>query len=419
MAERTHRLGGHMEVLYECCAGLDVHKDEVVASVRVGSGRDVRREQQRFGTTTTALMGLADWLSGFSCTHVVMEATGVYWRPIWHVLEGHFELLLANAREVRNLPGRKTDMNDATWLADLLAHGLVRSSFVPPEPVQQLRDLTRTRKQLSREVAQHTLRIQKLLEDANVKLSSVLTDTLGKSGRAILEAIVNGQTDPQQLARLANSRVKANVSELAEALRGRVTQHHRFMLKLQLEQITGAEAAIAQLDQRIEAHLAPLRQAVTQLTTIPGISRVTAATLMAEIGPDMTRFATAANLVSWAGLCPRSDESAGKRRNTRTRDGNAWLKPVLVQAAWAASRKKDSYLKAQFHRIKTRRGAKKAAVAVASSLLTIAFHILRDGTAYQDLGPQHFDQRNVTRTTQRLLKRLTDLGVQVEVKSAA
>lgn len=408
-----------MDILCERCAGLDVHKDEVVVCLRLGRGRDVRREHRRFATTTKALMELSDWLSEHGCTHVVMEATGVYWRPIWHILEGGFELVLANARDVRNVPGRKTDINDATWLADLLAHGLVRNSFVPPTPIQELRDLTRTRKQLTREVVQHTLRIQKVLEDANVKLSSVLSDTMGVSGRRILDAMVQGETDPRVLSALVDVRVKASRQEMTEALRGKVTQHHRFMLKLHLDQIDALTMAITQLDQRIDAQVAPFHVAVKQLTSIPGISRTAAHVILAEIGPDMSRFPTAAHLVSWAGLCPRMDESAGKRRNTRVRDGNVWLKTLLVQTAWCAMRKKDSYLRAQFLRIKSRRGPKKAAVAVAATLLTIIFYQLSRGTFYEDLGATYFDQRAKKRLASRLLKRLADLGVEVEAKQVA
>ena len=407
-----------MEILYERCAGLDVHKDSVVVCMRMGSGTSTRREHERFGTTTKALMALSDWLTERGCTHVVMESTGVYWKPVWHVLDGAFELTLANAMHVRNVPGRKTDMNDATWLADLLAHGLVRGSFVPDAPVQQLRDLTRTRKQLTREIAQHTQRIQKTLEDGNVKLTSVLTDTLGKSGRRILEAIAGGETDALTLAALAHKQVKASAELIAEALEGRVTEHHRFLLRLHLQQIGALEAAVAQLEARIGEQCAPFQDAVVRLTSIPGISLTAAHVLLAEVGHDMSRFPSSAHLVSWAGLCPRSDESAGKRRSTRIRDGNGWLKALLVQSAWAASRKKDSYLRAQFHRLKARRGAKKAVVAVAASLLSIAFHLLRDGTLYKDLGPGHFDQRDRQRVTKRLLRRLADLGVEVEVKAA-
>ena len=408
-----------MELLYERCAGLDVHKDSVVAAVRIGSGASVRREQKRFGTTTRELLEMSEWLSSHGCTHVVMESTGIYWRPVWHVLDGDFDLTLANARHVRNVPGRKTDINDATWLSDLLAHGLVRGSFVPEPAVQELRDLTRTRKQLGREIVQHTQRVQKTLEDANVKLSSVLSDMLGQSGRRILDAIVKGETDPTRLASLATSRVKATPEQLADALRGKITDHHRFLLKLHLDQIDALDALVARLDERIDRHVSPFRQAVKHLTTIPGISSTAAHVILAEIGPDMSRFPSSGHVVSWAGLCPRSDESAGKHRSTRIREGNASLKTILVQCAWAAARTKNSYLRAQFHRIKTRRGAKKAAVAVAASLLTIAYHMLRDGTAYTDLGPKYFDERDKQRVTKRLLRRLADLGVDVEVKRAA
>jgi len=333
-----------MEVLYEKCAGLDVHKDEIVACIRLGWGRDVRRELRRFGATTSLLLELSQWLTEQGCTHVVMEATGVYWRPVWHVLDGNFELVLANARDVRNLPGRKSDMNDATWLADLLAHGLVRSSFVPPAPIQELRDLTRTRKQITREVVQHTLRIQKVLEDMNVKLSSVISNTIGVTGRRIIKSIIGGTDDPNTLAGLADRRIKADRQDLVEALRGKTTDHHRFMLALHLTQIDALQAAIAGLDARIESQVRPFQSAVERLQTIPGISSTAAHVILAEIGTEMKQFPSAAHLVSWAGLCPRMDESAGKRRSTRSRDGNPWLKTLLVQTAWCAMRKKDSYL---------------------------------------------------------------------------
>jgi transposase len=407
-----------MEVVHECCAGLDVHKDEVVACARVGSGSRVRREHGRFGTTTSGLMKLSAWLSEHGCTHVVMEATGVYWKPVWHVLEGSFELTLANARDVKNMPGRKSDTNDATWLADLHAHGLVRGGFVPPKASQEMRDLTRTRKQLTREIVRHTQRIQKTLEDANVKLSSVLSNTLGDSGRRILAALIDGETDPVKLAALASSRVKAKREDIIEALRGRVSEHHRFMLRLHLDQIAALEKSIERIDRRIEEMVRPFQAQVDLLTAIPGISLVAAYVILAEIGVDMSRFPSAAHLVSWAGLCPRMDESAGKRRSTRVREGNSWLKTLLVQIAWCAARTKNSYLRAQFHRIKSRRGPKKAAVAVAASILTIAYHVLRDGTVYQDLGATYFDERDKTRVTTRLLRRLSELGVDVEVRGS-
>jgi transposase len=337
----------------------------------------------------------------------------VYWKPVWHVLENEFELVLANAAHIKNVPGRKSDVNDAMWIADLLAHGLIRSSFVPPQAIQQLRDLTRTRKQLVREVSQHSLRIQKVLEDANLKLGSVLSDVLGKSGRAMLDAIVAGQTDPEQLAALAQGTARHKTAELREALRGRITEHHRTMLKLHLQVVDALERTLAELDTAVGKALAPIRQRARLLTTMPGVSDLTASVVVAEIGVDMTRFASAGHLISWAGLCPRSDESAGKRRSTRVRKSGTWIKTTLVTAAWAAVRVKTSYLRAQFLRIKARRGAKKAILAVAASMLTAAFHMLRDGTEYNDLGSDHFDRHDKSKTIRRLLKRLQDLGCDV------
>jgi transposase len=401
-----------MQVLYPRCAGLDVHKDTIVACVRCVSP-PMHQEVRSFGSTTTELLALADWLAEHGCTHVAMEATGVYWKPVWHVLEDEFELVLANAAHIRNVPGRKSDVNDAMWIADLLAHGLIRSSFVPPQQIQQLRDLTRTRKQLVREVSQHSLRIQKVLEDANLKLGSVLSDVLGKSGRAMLDAIVAGQTDPAQLAALAQGTARNKSAELREALRGRITEHHRTMLKLHLQLVDALERTLAELDSAVGKALAPIRQRARLLTTMPGVSDLTASVLVAEIGVDMTRFPSAGHLISWAGLCPRSDESAGKRRSTRVRKSGTWLKTTLVSAAWAAVRVKTSYLRAQFLRIKARRGAKKAILAVAASMLTAAFHMLRDATEYNDLGSQHFDRQHKSKTIRRLLKRLQDLGCDV------
>jgi len=366
-----------------------------------------------FGSTTAQLLELADWLAEHGCTHVGMEATGVYWKPVWHVLEDEFELVLANAAHIRNVPGRKTDVNDAMWIADLLAHGLIRSSFVPPQQIQQLRDLTRTRKQLVREVFQHSLRIQKVLEDANLKLGSVLSNVLGSSGRAMLDAIVAGQTDPARLAELAQGTARNKTAELREALRGRITEHHRTMLKLHLQGVDALQRTLAELDTNVGKALAPIQQRTHLLTTMPGVSDLTASVLVAEIGVDMTRFPTAGHLVSWAGLCPRSDESAGKRRSTRVRKSGTWIKTTLVTAAWAAVRVKSSYLRAQFLRIKARRGAKKAILAVAASMLTAAYHMLRDGTEYADLGAEYFDRQDKSKAIRRLLKRLQDLGCDI------
>ncbi len=405
-----------MEVLYPRCAGLDVHKATVVAAVRLVAGGKVAREVRTFATTTADLLALAAWLGENGCTHVAMEATGVYWKPVWHVLaEGGFDLVLANAAQVKNVPGRKTDVNDATWLAELLAHGLVRASFVPDAPTQELRSLLRTRKQLVRERASHVLRLQKTLEDANVKLDAVLADLLGRSGRAMLEALVAGETDPEKLAALAHPRLAATPERLREALRGRVTAHHRFLLRLHLDQVDALEAAIGRIDREVEERLAPFSAAVDLLASIPGVGALAARVIVAEIGLDMGRFPTAGHLVSWAGLCPRNDESAGKRLSARLRKGAPWLKTILVQCAWAASRKKASYLQAQYHRLRARRGARKAVCAVAASILTAAYHMLKDGTAYRDLGPGHLDQRSRETQARRLVRRLADLGYAVEL----
>jgi transposase len=403
-----------MEVKYRRCCGLDVHKDTVVACARIVSDGEVVSEVRTFQTTTVSLIALSEWLAENGCTHVAMEATGVYWKPVWHILAGgDFQLVLANASHVKNVPGRKTDVNDATWLADLLAHGLIRASFVPDTQTQELRNLLRTRKQLVREKASHILRVQKTLEDANIKLDSVITDVMGMSGRAMIEALIGGESDPAKLARLANYRLKTSQEKLREALRGRVTNHHRFLLHLHLNQIDGLDASIASIDLQVEVGIAPFRAAVELVTSVPGVGVLGAQVIVSEIGTDMSRFPSDGHLISWAGICPRNDESAGKRRSNRLRKGAPWLKTTLVQCAWAAVRKKDSYLQAQFHRIKSRRGPKKAIMAVAASILTAIYHMLKDGTLYQDLGANHFQSRSKGQQTKRLVKRLADLGYDV------
>lgn len=401
-----------MDMLYACCAGLDVHRDTVVACVRRQADGRASNEVRAFGTKTGELLELAEWLAERSVTHVAMEATGVYWRAVWHVLEGEFELLLANAAHVKNVPGRKTDVNDATWIADLLAHGLIRASFVPPTPVQELRMLTRTRKQLVRERASHAQRVDKVLQDANVKLGSVLTDIMGVSGRAILAAMVAGETDVKKLVTLVDGRVRKPRAEIEAALRGKVTANHRFLLKLHLGQADALEAAIAEIDKEVGERLEPFRDAEARLIEIPGVGEVAAAAILSEIGVDMTRFASAGHLVSWATLCPRNDESAGKRRSTRVRPGAPWLKPLLIQCAWSATRAKGTYLQSQYLRLRSRRGPKKAIVAVAASMLTAIYHMLKKGTKYLDLGANHFVKDRV-RAANQLLRKLSRLGYEV------
>ena len=407
-----------MDVIYPRCAGLDVHKQTAVACARVAGNGPLLQEVRTFATTTSGLLALADWLESLGVEYVAMEATGVYWKPVWHVLEGHFELVLANAAHVKNVPGRKTDVNDAMWLADLLAHGLIRASFVPPVAVQELRTLTRTRKQFVRERSAHVQRIEKVLEDANLKLSVVLSDILGKSGRAVLQALIDGHTDPERLASCISTRVKASSTELLEALRGHVKAHHRFMLKLHLSHIDALDQAVAAIEKEVGLGLEPFRQAAKLLSTMPGLSDVSAHVIVAEIGIDMSRFATPGHLLSWACLCPRNDESAGKRRSTRVRKGGTWLKTTLVQAAWAAVKVKGGYLQAQFHRLRARRGAKKAIMGVAASMLTAAWHMLRNQTEWHDLGAAHFDRADATKTANRLIRRLQQIGYAVQVTPA-
>jgi transposase len=409
-----------MELMYSRCAGLDVHQKTVVACIRIqNEDGKVARATRTFATHTAGLIELSDWLEQAGCTHAVMEATGVYWKPVWHILEESVALVLANAQFVRNVPGRKSDVTDAAWLADLLAHGLVRSSFVPDRPTQELRDLTRTRKQLIRQRAQHVNRLHKILEDANLKIGSYVTDITGKTGRTILEALIAGETDAEKLAGLRNARIKASSEEFRLALRGKITAHHRFMLKLHLEQIDGVDRSVMALDAQLEELSRPLAEEVALLAGMPGMSQVSAFVVLAEIGADMSRFPSSRHLVSFAGLCPRLDKTAGKSRSTKLRNGSNWLKTVMVTCAWAAARSKNTYARAQFHRLKARRGSKKAVVAVAASMLTAVFHILRDHVPYRDLGPAWFDRRDKLKVANRLQRRLEALGFEVKIQPAA
>lgn len=391
-----------------------------MACVRVVKRGEVHHEVRTFSTMTSSLYELADWLQQNRVTQVAMEATGVYWRPVWHILEAaELDLVLANAAHIKAVPGRKTDVNDATWMADLVAHGLIRPSFVPPTRIQELRDLTRARKQFTRERTQHVQRIHKVLEDANIKVTSVISDIMGMSGRKFLAALISGVTDPFELARLGSSRLQAAPETLAEALRGYVTDHHRFLLEFYLDQADHTDRALARLDEKVAALLEPFQRAVEHVSTVPGVGPTSAAAILAEIGIDMSRFPSANHLVSWATLCPRSDESAGARRSTRIRKGGSWLKPVLIQAAWSAVRTKDSYERALFHRLKSHRGPQKAIVAVAASMLRAIYAIVRDDTPYRSLGQDHFASIDRERAKSRLVARLNKLGYEVDIKDAA
>jgi transposase len=357
-----------------------------------------------------------------------MEATGVYWKPVWNILsDGRFELILANAAHIKNVPGRKTDMNDAMWIADLLSCGLIKASFVPEQEIQQLRSLLRARKQLTREQTSHVQRIQKTLEEANIKLDSVITDIMGVSGRRMIEAMIKGVRNPWKLAELADRRIKASRKQLYDALHGRLTDHHRFMLELYLQQYDALADAIAKIDKQVDAAIAkmdaevaagqaPFRSLIALLCTIPGIAELAASTILAEIGTDMSRFPTAGHLLAWAGLCPGQNESAGKRKSSRLRKGSPWLKTLMVQCGWAAARKKDSYYKSQFNRLRDRHGAKKAICAVAASMLTAIYHMLKNGTEHQDLGANHFDRRSIQIKAKRLAAQIAKLGFEVEIR---
>jgi len=407
-----------MHVIHARCAGLDLGKDMLVAAIRIQDAGGVRRECRTFQTTSGQLVELSSWLATEGVTHAVMEATGSYWKSVWHVLEGQFDLMLANPAQVKNLPGRKSDVNDATWLADLLAHGLVRGSFVPPAAIDSLRELTRTRKQFVREIARHTQRIQKILDVANLKLTGTITDIMGTSGRAIVKALVAGETDPERLASLVNSRIKAPRARLVEVLRGRITDQHRRLLGMHLGLIEAIEASVEELDRDIEKAVDPFRGTVDQLKEVPGLSEVSVSALLGEIGVDMSKFRTHRHIVSWTTLCPRLHESAGKIISRRTRKGSNWAKPLLIQAAWCATRTKNSYFRAQFLRLRARRGAQKAIVAVAASILTAVYYMIRDGTSFKDLGVNYFDGRDRSRTANRFVARLRQLGYNVQLSEA-
>ena len=407
-----------MDLLYASCAGLDVHKETVVACVRrLDAKGKVQQQTRTFGTMTSQLLELADWLAEQAVTHVAMESTGVYWKPIWNLLEGQFEILLVNAQHIKQVPGRKTDVKDAEWIAQLLQHGLLRGSFVPSTPQQQLRELTRQRRQLIQARAAVANRIQKVLEDANIKLGSVASDVLGASGRDMLEAIIGGQGDAEVLAELARRRLRAKIPQLRLALAGRVTDHHRFLLRLLLDDLTQQEGLIARLSARITQVLpSPFGEAVQRLATIPGIDERAAENILAEIGTDMDQFPTDGHLASWTGMCSGNRESAGKRQSGKATKGNRWLRTTLVQVAWAASHTKNTYLAAQYRRLAGRRGKKRALVALGHTILVIIYPLLKEQTPYRELGPDDFDQLDTERLTRALVRRLERLGHQVTLQ---
>jgi transposase len=408
-------LGGDaMEVVYERCCGLDVHKKTVVACVMTPDAQETRT----FGTMTKDLLMLADWLAEHGVTHVAMESTGVYWQPVYNLLEEDFTLLVVNAYHIKAVPGRKTDVKDAAWIADLLRHGLMHGSYIPDRPQRESRELLRYRRNLIRQRAQVVNRIQKVLEGANIKLSSVASNVVGVSGRAMLEAMVEGSEDPQGLAAMAKGSLRNKRPALEEALRGLMGSHQRMMLQSQLRHLDFLDAEIATLNEEVISRMRPFGEAVQRLDGIPGVGLRTAEDVLAEIGVDMTRFPTAAHLSSWAKMCPGNNESGGKRKSGRAGRGNPWLRAALVQAAWAAVATKDTYFRAQYHRLAPRRGSKRAIFAVAHSMLVTIYFMLRDGTSYQDLGGNYFDERSRHITVRRAAQRIERLGYKVTLEAA-
>jgi len=406
-----------MDVVYTHCAGLDVHKKVVVAAIIVPDGAGgLLRESRSFGTVTAELLALSDWLMGRGVTRVAMESTGEYWKPIFNILENNFEVILVNAQHISKVPGRKTDVSDAEWIADLLRHGLLSASFIPPVGQRELRELTRYRSTFVKERATLVNRVQKVLESANIKLASVASNVIGVSGRAMLKAIINSTATPEQMAELSKGRLRSKRTELSQALEGRVKPHHRFVLTELLCQIDSLDETIARFDQEIEEYCRPFEEAVVLLDTIPGIARKTAEIIVSEIGTDMSRFPTANHLASWAGVAPGNNESAGKTRSGRTTKGNKPLGVALNQAAHAAAHTKNTYLSAQYHRLAGRRGKKRAIVAVAHSILVIAYHLIKRKEPYHELGGDYFDKRRPDATAKRLVRRLEQLGFQVSLQ---
>jgi len=409
-----------MELLIARCAGLDVHQATVVATVRVpGDAGDRRIVTETFGTMTPDLLALRDGLQAYGVTHVALESTGVYWKPIYYVLEDAFTLLLINMRTLKHVPGRKTEVKDSEWLAQLLECGLLRSSFVPPPPIRELRDLTRYRRQQVRDQAQEVNRLCKVLEDAGLKLTTVMSDVMGASGRAMLAALIDGTTDPTVLADLARGKLRKKLPALRQALQGRFRPHHAFLIEQILAKVDFLDETLDRLMAEIDRRVAPFEAMLIGLDTIPGVDRIGAISLLAETGGDMRQFPTAAHLCSWGAMCPGQNESAGKRRSGKTRKGNTYLRSTLIQAGLGAMRTKGSALQARYYRVKRHRGHKKAVVAVGHQILEIAYYIMRDGVTYEELGADYFDRRHRERAVHRHVRQLEALGFHVTIEKAA
>jgi transposase len=405
-----------MEVVYERCCGIDVHKQTVVACAVVpGADGQVSKETRTFGTMTENLAALADWLATLGITHVAMESTGVYWKPVFNLLDGRFAILVVNAEHAKAIAGRKTDVQDAEWLADLLRHGLLKGSFIPSVVLRELRDLTRYRTKLGDEHKSEVNRVQKVLEDANIKLASVASDVMGVSGRAMLAELVKGETDATLLAELAKGRLRDKQDLLQQALRGQVRPHHRFLLAQHLSHIDFLDEAMAQLDRQIEEQMRPFLAALTAWDSLPGINQRLAEIIVAEIGPDLAPFADAEHLAAWAGMCPGNNTSAGKRKSGKTRKGSPWLRRALTEAAHGAAHTKNKYFQALYRRLAARRGKQRAAIAVGHSLLTTGYYLITRHTTYQDLGGNYFDERDREGVKRRAVQRLEKLGYTVQL----
>ena len=406
-----------MEVIIPRCCGIDVHKSSLTACLLVTKpDGKTSKTVKTFSTMTADLLALSDWLEANKCTHVAVESTGVYWKPIFNILEGSFQIVLANARDIKNVPGHKTDVKDCEWIADLLRFGLIKASFIPPKPIRELRDLTRYRTKLSQEMTSEKNRVQKVLEDANIKLAGVATDIFGVSGREMLQALLEGNAAPEDIAALARGKLRKKIPELIESLKGNVSEHHRCLIGMSLRHLDYMAELIAELDERIDNAMKPYQPQEELLTTITGVDKKSAESIIAEIGVNMSQFPTAAHLASWAGICSGNNESAGKRMSGKINKGDSWLMRILIQVAYAAANTKNTYLKDKYHRIAARRGKKKAAVAIGHKILIFAYYVISHGVSYQDLGENYLDKLNKEVIEKRLIKRLQQLGNKVTLE---
>lgn len=406
-----------MEAIIERCCGIDVHKKTITACLMIGKSNEQPTVTiKTFSTMTRDLLACKDWLESEGCTHVALESTGVYWKPVFNILEDSMEIILANARHIKNVPGRKTDVKDCAWIAELLRHGLIKGSFIPPQPVRALRDLTRYRKKLIQQRSSELNRIQKFLEDANIKLSSVVSDITGVSAQDMIHHLIKQDMTPQEMSELARGRLRTKITELEKALEGALRAHHRLILAVSIQMIASYDQAIAELDREIDERMKPYGKTSERLQTIPGIKKRAAESIVAETGVDMSRFPSDRHLSSWAGVSPGNNESAGKRKSGKSTPGNKWLKAALTESAWSASRSKGTYLKVRYQRLAARRGKKRAALAVGHTILIMAYHIIKEQCTYKELGADYFDRLNEQHILKRLTSRIQALGYKVDLE---